>query len=192
MRNKLKNYYFSKLARNVNIDKEARKIEEEFRLCKSYTITKHSDIKQISSEKLTDFFKDHLKEKPIEIQPEVINTERYPHFLSPNNININSDIPTISEVQDVRKKIKNGKCQGTDKIHAEEVKYNTSNRFMVYLMLLLTNIWTTFMIPSSCLISSITCLFKNKGLRRDAANYRGLSIMSTCSKILIATIISRI
>ena len=63
---------------------------------------------------------------------------------------------------------------------------------MVYLMLLLATIWTTFMVPSSWIISSITCLFKNKGSRSDAANYRGLSIISTCSKILIAIVISRI
>ena len=63
---------------------------------------------------------------------------------------------------------------------------------MVYLMLLLTTKWTTFTVAPSWLISSITCLFKNKGSRSDAANYRGLSIMSTCSKILIAIVISRI
>ena len=91
-----------------------------------------------------------------------------------SNMNINSDIPTISEVQGVHKQFKNGKCQGTDNIYAEEVKYNTSNRFMVYLMLLLTTIWTPFMIPSLWLISSITCLFKSKGSRSDATKYRGL------------------
>ena len=59
-------------------------------------------------------------------------------------------------------------------------------------MLLLTTIWTTFMVPSSWLISSTTCRFKNKGSRSDAANYRGLSIMFTSSKILIAIVTSRI
>ena len=168
------------------------RIEEEFRLCKSYTMHKHTDTKLITSEKLTEFFQDHLKEKPVELQPEVINPELYPHIIPPDNLNISSDIPTISEVQDARKRFKNGKCQGTDKIYGEEIKYNTSDRFMVYLMLLLTTIWTTFSVPSSWLISSITCLFKNKGSRSDAANYRGLSIMSTCSKIIIALVISRI
>ena len=188
MRHKLKNDYFSKLANNINSVGEARKIEEEFRLCKSYTMHKYTDTKLITSEKLTEFFKDHLKEKPVELQPEVLNPELYPHILPPDNINTNSDIPTISEVQDARKRFKNGRCQGTDKIYGEEIKYNTSNRFMVYLMLLLT----TFIVPSSWLISSITCLFKNKGSRSEAANYRGLSIMSTCSKIIIAIVISRI
>ena len=55
----------------------------------------------------------------------------------------------MSEVQDACKKIKNRKLQGTDKIYGEEVKYNFSNRFMVYLMLLQATIWTTFMVPSS-------------------------------------------
>ena len=109
MRNKLKNEYFSNLARNINTVGEARKIEEEFRLCKSYTMHKHTDTKLITSEKLTEFFKDHLKEKPVDLQPEVITPGLYPHVLSPDNININTDIPTVSEVNDARKRFKNGK-----------------------------------------------------------------------------------
>ena len=95
----------------------------------------------------------------------------------PDGIEINSDIPSESEIEDARKRFKNGKCQGTDKIYGEEIKYNISNRFMVYLMLLISTVWTSLMLPSSWLVSSITCLFKNKGSRSDAGNYRGLSIM---------------
>ncbi len=150
------------------------------------------NINLITSEKLTEFFKDHLKEKPVQLQPEVINPELYPHILPPDDIITNSDIPTFSEVHDARKRFKNGKCQGTDKIYGEEVKYNTSNRFMIFFMLLITTVWTTFVVPSSWLISSITCLFKNKGSRSEASNYRGLSIMATCSKIILSIVISRI
>ena len=190
--NKLKNDYFLNMANNINTAGEARKIEEEFRLSKCYTMHKHTDTKLITTDKLTDFFKDHLKERHVELQPEVTNPDDFPHILPPDDININSDIPSEVEVQEAIKRLKNGKCQGTDKVYGEELKYNTSGRFMVYFMLLLTTIWTTFILPSSWLISSITCLFKNKGSRSDAANYRGLSIMSTCSKIIIAIIISRI
>ena len=59
-------------------------------------------------------------------------------------------------------------------------------------MLLLTTIWTSFIIPSSWFILSITCLNKNKGSRNDAANYRGLSIISTCSKIRASLVVNRI
>ena len=79
-----------------------------------------------------------------------------------------------------------------DNIFAEEIKYNVSHHFMLHLMLLLTTIWTTLIVPSSWLVSSITCLFKNKGSRSDAVNYRGLSIMSTLSKTILAIAISRI
>ena len=51
-----------------------------------YTMTKHSDINLIPSENLTDFFIDHLKDKPIEIQPEVINPGHYPHILPSHQI----------------------------------------------------------------------------------------------------------
>merc|ERR1711965_810178 len=78
------------------------------------------------------------------------------------------------------------------KIYAEELKYNFSKRFMIYMLFLISIIWTTCKVPSCWLISSITCLFKNKGSRSEACNYRGLSIMSTCSKIIISVIISRI
>ena len=128
--------------------------------------------------------KDHFKDKNTELQPEVINPEKYPHVLPPDDLTVNSNTPEIDEVQQVLREFKNGKCLGMDLLHPEHFKYNKSNRFLVYLMLLLTTIWTTFIIPSSWLISSITCIYKNNGSRNDAANYRGLSIMSTSSKIL--------
>ena len=59
-------------------------------------------------------------------------------------------------------------------------------------MTLLTTIWTTFIIQSSWLKSSITCLYKNKVSRSEAENYRGLSIIAACSQIPSAMIISRI
>ena len=135
---------------------------------------KNSETKLITNEKLTEFFEDHLKNNNVELQPEVTNPMGYPYILPPEADPPSSEIPTIAEVQEVIKGIKNWKCQGTDKIYGEEIKYNNSTRFMFYLMLLLTVIWTTFTLPPSWLISFITCLFKNKGSRRDAANYRGL------------------
>ena len=118
----------------------------------------------ISNEKLATFFEDRFKEKEVELQPEVFSPSNFPHILPPNNLIINSNPPDTSEVQEVIKKSKNGKCLGTDSLHTEHLKYNDSPRFIIYFMLLLTTIWTTFIIPSSWLKSSITCLFKNKAL----------------------------
>ena len=151
-------------------------------------MTKDANIKLISNDKLTAHFQDHLKDRPTDIQPDILNPENFPHVLPPDEIDINADAPSIEEIKDSLKSFKNGKCQGTDKIQAEHLKYNISNRFLLYLTLLLTTIWTTFEIPSSWLTSSITCLFKNKGMRSEANNYRGLSIMSTCSKVLTSIV----
>ena len=145
------------------------------RLKKNFTYANHipcTNTNLITSEKLTEFFQDHLKEKPLDLQPEVITLGLYPHVLTPDDINISTDITTVPEVNDARKPFKNGKCQGTDKIYGEEMKYNSSNRVMIYLMLLISTIWSSCILPSSWLISSITCLFKNKGSRSEAANYR--------------------
>ena len=192
LRIKLKNNYFSDLAKDINIASEARKVEEEFRLCKTYNMHKNTDANLISTEKLSSFFQNHYSEKKVELQPEVKDPDKYPHILPPDDLSIDSSIPRVSEVKDTINNLKNGKCLGTDLLHPEHIKYNKSDRFFMYLMLLLTTIWTTLIIPSSWLISSITCLFKNKGSRSEAENYRGLSIMSTCSKILASLIISRI
>ena len=143
----------------------------------------------ITNDKLNHFFQDHFKEKELEIQPEVLNPENYPHILPPDDLQICSNITEVAEVQDVLKEFKNGKCLGTDLLHPEHLKYNNSNCFIVNLMLLLTTISTTFCFPSSWLISSATCLFKNNGSRSEAGNYRGLSIMSTCSKVLASLVI---
>ena len=126
------------MAENINTVAEARKVEEEFRLCKSYEMHKPTDTKLISSEELTEFFQDHLKENPVELQPEVITPELYPHILPPDDININTSIPSEEEIDDARKRFKNGKCQGTDKIYAEELKYNSSE-----CMFLISIVWTT-------------------------------------------------
>ena len=61
MRTKLKNYYFSNLANNLNLANEAIKVEEEFRLCKTNTMSNHSNKQLISNDKLTTFCKTILK-----------------------------------------------------------------------------------------------------------------------------------
>ena len=191
MRNKLKNQFYAQKAQAINNAKENRDIEEEFRLAKNYTLLKPSQQQTISDEKLTEHFKNHLKQKHVEQQPEVQNPEEHPHVI-PDDIYINCDSPTREEVSDTIRHLKNGRCQGTDEIYAEQLKYNHSNNFLTVFTLLITMIWNTCLIPPAWLISSITCLYKNKGSRSEANNYRGLSIMATCSKVLTALIIARI
>ena len=84
MRTKLQNDYFANLANNINIASEQRKVEEEFRLCNDYHMLKHSNKLLISNKKLSEFFEDHFKDKPVELQPEVKNPENS-HFTTSMN-----------------------------------------------------------------------------------------------------------
>ena len=189
LKNTLKNSFYAAKSKAINHASEARDIEKEFRLAKNYHMLKNSTVKTVDNNDLTDFFSDHFKSRHNDLQPELINPEQFSHIPS-DIVDLNCDPPTEKEVGDTIKKLKNGKCRGTDGIYSEQLKYNNAKKLLSMITTLMTMIWSTCLIPSIWLTSSITCLHKNKGSRLEAKNYRGLSIMATCSKILMALIIS--
>jgi hypothetical protein len=63
--------------------------------------------------------------------------------------------------------------------------------FLKRQVLLMTLIWNTVTVPTEWLHATITCLFK-KGIRKLAANYRGISIGANMSRILEKIIILRL
>ena len=190
MRNKLKNQYYCKKATAINVAHEARNVEEQFRLAKSYSALSNSKHLLIRPELLTSHFKSHFSERKVIMQPEAENPNLYPHVLPPDDIKINQDPPSEEEVLTAIKSLNNNKCQGTDHIYAEQLKYATSKHLLVKLLLLLTTIWTTATVPVDWLKSSMSCLHK-KGPRSNPGNYRALSIMSTVSKLLPKIILLR-
>ena len=88
--------------------------------------------------------------------------------------------------------MKNGRCKDSDNIFPEHIKYNDSPTLISLIITLMTLIWNIYATPKSWLHSIITCLFKNKGSKMEAGNYRGLSITSTLSKLYTSIIIDRI
>ena len=70
-------------------------------------MSKHSNKLLISNKKLSEFFKDHFKDKPVALQPEVKNPQNYPHILPPEKLEINSEKPEIVEVKQIIKGFKN-------------------------------------------------------------------------------------
>ena len=131
----------------------------------------------IAPEKLTSHFQEHFSPRPVEIQPEVENPHLFPHILPPENLLVNEDLLDEDELLKVIKKQKDDKCQGTDKIFSEHLKYSTSENLVAALLLLLTTIWTLVEVPKSWLEAVITCLHK-KGLKSVAKNYRSIFIMN--------------
>ena len=145
----------------------------------------------IVPEKLKDHFEQHFSPRNIPTQPEIVEPERFPHILPPENVTINESLPDEEEIELVIKKQKYNKCQGTDKIYAEHLKYANSNRLVSAVLLLFTMIWTMVKVPESWLSSVITCLHK-KGLKSIAKNYRSIFIMNTVSRLLPRLIIERL
>ena len=89
----------------------------------------------------------HFEEKP-----EVTNPGEHLHITFARR-DVNCAPPTEEEVGGVISQMKNGKCQGTDGIYAEQLKYNRSKNLLTMFTLLLTMNWITCQIPPSWLIS---------------------------------------
>lgn len=79
------------------------------------------------------------------------------------------------------KRFKDGRCQGTNKVYSEQLKYARSEGLIKYIVLLVGMIWSCLEVPINWLMACIVCLHK-RGLKLLAENYRGLSIIATISK----------
>ena len=92
-------------------------------------------------------FEKHFSPRNLETQPEIENPDLFPHILPPENAIVNEDVPTEAELRQVIKKQKDSKCEGTDKIYAEHIKYAKSDKLIGGVLLLFTMIWTTVKVP---------------------------------------------
>ena len=189
-RDKIKNEYYSKKAASINLASEARDVEAEFRKAKDYSLLNKSIRMLIAPEKLKEHFESHFAPRKIKEQPEIEHPLLFPHILPPDNICINEDLPTEEELKSAIKTLKNNKCEGTDNIYAEQLKYAKSSKLIAAILLLLTLIWTLIEVPKTWLYASITCLYK-KGLKSLAKNYRSIFVMSTISRLLPKIILDR-
>ena len=99
--------------------------------------------------------------------------------------------PEYDEIAGTAKTFKNNKSSGTDNVHSEGVKYNSSKNLFIYLTMLTSLIWLYLSVPKSWLEMKIICLYK-KGLKSLAENYRALSIGSNLSKIIPHIILNRL
>ena len=194
MRQKLKSSYYSEQAQKINRAAEMRKIEEEFRLMNTFKASKRYASKKnvITTAKLTDHFREHFSERECQKQPEVLNPENYPYLQPTIATPIDESLPKEDEIKYASKSLRNGKCIGTDKIHNEEIKYNTSGVFMQMLLMMMCLLWTVVKYPASWYHSVISCIYKNKGKASEGGNYRGLSMNATLNKVFMSVILNRI
>ena len=147
----MKNKYFSDKAAAINAASEARDIEQQFRLAKNYSSLTKSKRLLIKPVTLKDHFKSHFSERAVSTQPELETPTQFPHILPLDNIIVNEGIPTEREIKSAINSLNNNKCQGTDGIYSEQLKYSNSKSLLSQLLLLLTTIWISLFNPD-CLV----------------------------------------
>ena len=114
----------------------------------------------------------------------------------PNNISVEGDEAlnedfTPTEINNLINKLKNNKSCGIDNIINEFIKFSP-NDYKLLLIKLFNTILQTGIIPSTWSISFISPIYKNKGLREDPDNYRGISLISCLGKLFTAVINERL
>ena len=97
--------------------------------------------------------------------------------------------PSLEEVQDTIRTMKNNKAAGPDGIPAEVLKEGGSV-LLEHIHPLLLNIWEKEEIPAQLKDALVISLFK-KGDKADYANYHGISLLSTIGKALARVLANR-
>ena len=98
---------------------------------------------------------------------------------------------TIAELDKLIKKLKNNKAAGIDNIINEFIKFSPDN-YKALLIKLFNTILLTGVIPTNWCISFISPIYKDKGLKSDPDNYRGISIISCLGKLFTALLNERL
>ena len=84
------------MAQDINSAAEARQVEKEFHLAKSYAMHKPSPKIDISKEKLTKHFEKHFSERDLELPPELANPNNF-EYLKDSPIKVNEEPPSLEE-----------------------------------------------------------------------------------------------
>lgn len=142
----------------------------------SYGVKKNDEI-VIEKSKVLDIWKDYFQD--------LLNGEEDTEgFSSPTYLNVQPNIedPTVEEIQEIIKTMKNNKAPGEDGICAEILKAG-GIELAKKLHKIILQVWEREDIPEDWRNAIIIPIHK-KGDKRDPNNYRGISLLSTSYKVL--------
>ena len=135
-----------------------------------------------------DRWKEHFQDllnRPSSTDPNALNNK--------DKLPCNADMnipPSLEEIEDAIKSLKNGKAPGADGIPSEVYKYG-GPRVVQTLHSFFKTCWDEVELPQDFKDAKIVTIFK-KGDRSQCGNYRGISLLSTAGKILAKVLLSRI
>ena len=196
--NKLRNAKLQQEANEINHFAAKREVEDLFRSFKADGSTFKSTKRKnrCDQEKLREFFTGHFSltvdenDEPNELK----DTPEYIKVLQQiNSESINTEPPTKDEIRSTLLNLKNGKA--SNDLPANFFKYaTTSDKLLTEIESLLSDIWNTHTVPTSCGHSKLIALWKgaSKGSATDPSTYRGLQIGSSLCKIMVIIILNRL
>jgi len=119
------------------------------------------------------------------------------HVPNANDINLDVrneilDAPiTASEIESVITKLQNNKAAGVDNITNEYIKFTLHIMLPIYTKQF-NLVFDSGVIPESWSIGVINPIFKNKGNRKDPANYRSITLVSCFGKVFTSILNNRL
>ena len=102
----------------------------------------------------------------------------------------NEPPPTLDEIEQTIRSLKNRKAAGPDAITTEMLKYG-GEAVSAHLHQLIERVWHTERCPQAWKDAAIVTLYK-KGDSTDCGNYRGISLLSIPGKVYALTLLNRL
>ena len=99
--------------------------------------------------------------------------------------------PSTTEIEMAIVQMKSGKSPGRDGIPAE-IFQNGGDIVRVRLESLFAACWKHGMVPQDFKDSVFIPLYKNKGIKSDCSNYRGITLLSVAGTILARVLLNRL
>ena len=123
---------------------------------------------------------------PSEVDDDVINSLPQLDFI------LDMDkLPTFSEVEDAIRQVNTGKAPGLDGI-AVELLQSGGDKVVSAILHLFTSCWEGQPIPQDWVNGVLVTLFKNKGLKSECDNYRGITLLEAVGKVLARLLLNRL
>jgi len=140
----------------------------------------------IDEKQVINQFKEHFED--------LLNRPSIGHDLNPSEdcqtAEIDTDAPKYEEIENLIKRLKNNKAPGENSI-VEELLKKGGTMLVSKIKEVIKTIWRTETIPEEWKTAIICPIFK-KGNPTKTENYRGISLLDTCYKILTTLILERL
>ena len=100
-------------------------------------------------------------------------------------------LPSMRELEECIRTLKNRKSPGGDGLPAEIYKYG-GTAILYQLHEMICAVWTSGTVPQDWKDATIVTIYKNKGDKADCGNSRGISLLSVAGKILAKILLKRL